>query len=784
MDKFYGNYLGLCISNTDPEFRGRVQIFIPHIMPALYERWNQAGVDRKIEIVGNNLEQALPQKDIDQLKKMLPWAEAASPVFGNSVAGHYNPQSGNFNQSYNTENQAAVGVNPVAVGGGSISLNSDGSVSKGEFLGFLESQIANSGLNGFVPTDGAKYGIDGTPQSWANYLYHLAGKESSFNTNTVGDIGKFTGNSNGLFQLSPLDYNNYKGAMQAAGIQPGTTINGQPAFSQQQLIDPVVNTTAAIVITQQLVRQDGAIGNSANTGAARYWGPLRRGWTPPASSIDITDPSAGGYPGSSNPAQPSPFLSPEPPPYIQLEPSQQAILNNVAQTTSQSTLPGTGPSSGGGGKPFNWSNSVASSQYNIGSDGILRTSSGVTACLNGTINSAAYITGNTAWQGSTGISFAKDVGGVNNKLTSLATSGPGKGKVLYGNLGIIQGTGYQPQQGDIAIHQAGAGKYGHAQIFVDGNWHSYKTEGLNFDAYAGKSGQQTTVFRLTPDGQAAVQQTGLCNTDYMGIPYAGPIGPVTSVADVNGLEGQAGMVRNPTPTQPSVTDTTGMPQGMFSVPNPGAMLWVFFREGDPLFPVYFAASYGSREWQNAFKSSSPGAHYPQEGDTTPRNQAIFRPNQSGGISFVDTITDEEDARSLRLFHANGGHMEWHSKGSVLYSPNEHVQQVAGNAYNSCLNREDWTQGDSNQVTIGDRITIVGNMSQEALAIIEEHAQIVKDINKNMLKEGGSSSASTTTTKPTITTGLTNSLKNLTNKINSFSNEQRNETQQKANKSNR
>jgi hypothetical protein len=80
-------------------------------------------------------------------------------------------------------------------------------------------------------------------------------------------------------------------------------------------------------------------------------------------------------------------------------------------------------------------------------------------------------------------------------------------------------------------------------------------------------------------------------------------------------------------------------------------------------------------------------------------------------------------------------MEWHQNGSLLYSPNEHVQQVAGNAYNSCLNREDWTQGDSNHVTIGDKVTIVGNMSQEALAIIEEHAQIVKGINKNMLKGG-------------------------------------------------
>jgi hypothetical protein len=89
MKEYYGNYVGLVISggNEDPEYRGRVQVFIPHIMPTIYEGWNEAGEDRQISITGNNLEGGLTQKEIEHLKKVLPWAECATPVVGAGPAG-------------------------------------------------------------------------------------------------------------------------------------------------------------------------------------------------------------------------------------------------------------------------------------------------------------------------------------------------------------------------------------------------------------------------------------------------------------------------------------------------------------------------------------------------------------------------------------------------------------------------------------------------------------------------------------------------------------------------
>ena len=87
MKTYFGNYLGIVIDNNDPEFRGRVQVFVPHIMPTLYEKWNKEGKNITIDCVGDNAPQGLNSEIIEKLKKILPWAEAASPIVGQSSPG-------------------------------------------------------------------------------------------------------------------------------------------------------------------------------------------------------------------------------------------------------------------------------------------------------------------------------------------------------------------------------------------------------------------------------------------------------------------------------------------------------------------------------------------------------------------------------------------------------------------------------------------------------------------------------------------------------------------------
>ena len=78
--EYYGNHLGMVINSSDPEYRGRVQVFVPHIMPALYEGWNKEGADIKISCVGSNIPEGLTPEIHARLVKILPWAESASPI--------------------------------------------------------------------------------------------------------------------------------------------------------------------------------------------------------------------------------------------------------------------------------------------------------------------------------------------------------------------------------------------------------------------------------------------------------------------------------------------------------------------------------------------------------------------------------------------------------------------------------------------------------------------------------------------------------------------------------
>ena len=89
MTKYYSNYLGICLQNNDPEKRGRIKIFVPHISASLYTNWNQNIEDKVFSFLGDDTNPDL-QKVITELKNVLPWAECAAPIFGGSSSGRYN----------------------------------------------------------------------------------------------------------------------------------------------------------------------------------------------------------------------------------------------------------------------------------------------------------------------------------------------------------------------------------------------------------------------------------------------------------------------------------------------------------------------------------------------------------------------------------------------------------------------------------------------------------------------------------------------------------------------
>jgi hypothetical protein len=110
-------YMGIVIQNNDPQYRGRVKVFVPHITPTVYKNWiensdQQPAVDRVFKFIGSNIGSDLTNI-IDDLKLILPWAEVASPITGESSAGRYHAASKKATTSDGSNYNYLFGSNPT-----------------------------------------------------------------------------------------------------------------------------------------------------------------------------------------------------------------------------------------------------------------------------------------------------------------------------------------------------------------------------------------------------------------------------------------------------------------------------------------------------------------------------------------------------------------------------------------------------------------------------------------------------------------------------------------------
>ena len=677
MEKYFGNYLGICINNQDPENRGRVQVFIPHILPSLYRGWNEAGLDISFNCVGNNLPDGLSNEVVEKLIKMLPWAEAAMPVIGSSVAGTYNPETGNFNQT-NTPEAAATTLD-LNTAAGAFALNGDPNAS---------GAIANNvKLTYYSPTQ--ETNDPGTIAGLGNSNNVLQPGIVALSPNLQQQYGLKNGDVVSLTLNNGVKHFGYVGDTTSSRLTDRFDVY-LPGGSDKQLAStPGSGSLGSLRLEAAAPRR--LTGKELDTQGPALLAQVtgRSGQT----GINLNNPATAPDPSAAGATRP-PFSQPEPTSYLDAQPNQSAVTQVNAPT----------PVTAGGS---------ASAQRGP------------------TITSKA------------GASFAS--GALDLTLPDGTTRA------------------YQFNNGGFGAGAIPAGSYTVTNPRIrDTNGMVVEGVGYSFDlsdVYDPKAGRERQLLRIHPDGGAtgtqgclgivggaAVQKQfyqdmkllvnsngGKFNINVSDdLPESGAPGASTGATPT--LDATSQLVKNTTETAAEPLDTTGMAQGMFGIPGPGAMLWVFFREGDPLFPVYFAASYGATEWQSAYKASSPAPYGPQENNSNSiSNQAVFRPNNAGALTFTGAVNSEKDSRAVRMAHANGGYLELHPYGTVHYSPNEHLEQVAGTNYSYCLNREEWTQGDSNKVVIGNQWVVVGNPSQANIETIEKLTEKVKQINAEMLK---------------------------------------------------
>lgn len=168
MEKFNSFYLGIVVQNNDPEYRGRVKVWVPHVNASVYNKWNALKQDRSFKFPGTNISSDL-SLILDELKEDLPWAEFASPVVGESAAGVYNARFTTASVSDAQYSSSLSGTNYSDTLPSDYNLNSE---QMGEKPGLVYEKYqfrpTDAFVNSTVNSKGNPYGASYRPSTYSN----------------------------------------------------------------------------------------------------------------------------------------------------------------------------------------------------------------------------------------------------------------------------------------------------------------------------------------------------------------------------------------------------------------------------------------------------------------------------------------------------------------------------------------------------------------------------------------------------------------------------------------
>ena len=800
MREYNSNYLGLVINNNDPEFRGRIQVFVPHIMPALYDGWNKEGDNITLTCVGDNIPQGLTSEIADKLKSILPWAEAASPIVGQCAPGGVLPSSktgqGGGGGGDNTggtpgsgvpagsageaptgtpTNQAVFDQSPTAAptgalppGGACVIPPETGSVDmKNLVAGFSQR------LNGFF----------NEATSLGYKIVCCSGFRSPEKQKKLYDASKGNGsvakpgNSAHEYGIAvDLKVSGNGVTIQTISAKQDRTANKDtPAFrallAKYGLHQPLHPDNGGSVAEKWHIEPK----ETSKPGGPRGQGPftaVAQKLGAPANSIET--PSSSQMPPAGNPLE-------------NKSPSNTDTLAPVSPTTNQ--IP-KAPSISAGGQGISGTISGGGTASDTsGASGISRLAADRKARFEPELSDPVLLDR---------IEYViNKEGGAQGKLIFETAVN----RAFFGNRSlktIMFEKDYfrDPKKGDpnatktkphtnltlnsiqeVIYNGANATNLATDQAYNDGNLFAKKfiDAGATGDWFDLRNGQKITdqarIAKLTNSKGSGMEEF-IYRKDGTGPASSTPGKKAKAYAELHKIEPTTPSFFNsnaPVPEGVSSSELTGKPtnavpapatvgntdphgptvvkntndaaKGLFAFPGVGAMVWVFFREGNPLFPVYFAASYSSSEWKSAYNSDSgvnpEGTNNGTSGSQL-ANSMKLNPNAGGGLEFthVKNANDPSGSgdKAIAMIYGDDGSNMMFSKGyHQIYTRHDRRDQVDGHYYNIVGGAvERWIEDDYS-INVRGNVTIkIGKVDQESLNAMKELADFSKQLNDTLM----------------------------------------------------
>ena len=715
MKQYNSMYLGMCITNNDPEKRGRVKVFVPHIMPSIYENWNKSGQDIEMSCPGDNLIDGLPTEIIKKLELVLPWAEAASPICGTSAPGNL---VANFVEGAKDLVSKIFDQSPVAA-----------PANISDLQGLYDEAIEN-----WVGKDqrglecGSSYGTINGPgnclRGTQGLLGALTGHEK-FNATKSGGLGEnatgYSGSggkdltSTGLYDKPASLPNNYMndpsqwkvGDVVAAGgggpsnnghIQVWTGKAWASDFTQNKILlknkkgeynNFVLHRPNEVGEKKINERASSLIGNNSSIKkeTTSLSGEVAAACVHQSSNPINTEEGSTQYGSVANPNVNGSSASSENNtlavgPNGRVDPTQlnAHLVQEIAKSKLNNYVPADGAKYGIDGTPQSWANYFTKLSE----------------------KESGYQAGQTFKESFSNSKGERVISTGLFQVSYESVRGYGVGKGLTDSQlnSSLKDPAFNAAAA-IAIHEKQVLKHGKIEM-ADGKG-------------AGGYFASRSMSKIKADVEA------------------GNIGSF----DATAAPTSSSMVHNTDRHGPVVTQNlNNVAKGLFTYPAAGAMLWVFFREGNPLFPVYFAASYSKNEWSSAYGLASNGPGYKPEAtadNQTTSTGGMLNLNGVGGIRWEDTNspTDRmQDQKSIMFFGEDGSNIFMGKGYTQYFSKFDRRDQVEGDKWSTVLGFEErWVQGDKNSVVMGDSYVKIGNVSQTAVDAVKRIQEIIVEIQK-------------------------------------------------------
>jgi hypothetical protein len=165
-------------------------------------------------------------------------------------------------------------------------------------------------------------------------------------------------------------------------------------------------------------------------------------------------------------------------------------------------------------------------------------------------------------------------------------------------------------------------------------------------------------------------------------------------------------------------------KGSFGIPNVGTHVWVFFQNGSPLNPVYFAVSSGQEDWKGIYgvDDTDKGIDYPgnfenlsaPDTDTRDINTDTYRNkfvlNQKGGsLEFINTDNKE----TLKMTHYSGSFKEFNNYTNIELATGNDQKLVLEDSFSTVNGHSSLYVGrDCDNLIKGDFYRKIGSQNRE------------------------------------------------------------------------